>query len=100
VDYIEEHLREPLTLHDIAEHAGASVRSVQQGLHDELGLAPMAYLRDRRLERARGELADAVPTDGLTVTKVAERWDFTHLSSFAALYRKRWGETPSQTLRR
>jgi AraC-like DNA-binding protein len=76
------------------------VRTVQQGFHDELGVAPMAYLRDRRLERARQELVDAEPSDGITVTAVAGHWGFTHLGAFAGLYKNRWGETPSQTLRR
>lgn len=100
LDYIEQHLSEPLTMTRIAEYAGVSVRSIQQGFHDELGVAPMAYLRGRRLERAREDLTDANPSDGITVTAVAERWGFQHLGSFAVLYRRRWGESPSQTLRR
>jgi AraC-like DNA-binding protein len=100
LDYIERHLSEQITMSEIAEHVGASIRSVQQGFRDELGVTPMTFLRDRRLERAREDLADAEPSDGVTVTMVAERWGFTHLSSFAVLYRKRWGESPSQTLRR
>lgn len=100
LDYIERNLSEPLTMNDIAESIGVSVRSIQQGFRDELGTTPMAYLRDRRLERAREELADAEVSDGVTVTSVAEHWGFTHLSSFAVLYRKRWGESPSETLRK
>lgn len=100
LDYIEGHLSEPVTMSDIAEHVGSSVRSIQQGFRDELGVTPMAYLRDRRLERAREELVDADPAEGVTVTGVAEHWGFNHLGSFAVLYRKRWGESPSETLRR
>jgi AraC-like DNA-binding protein len=100
LDYIEQHLSEPLTMDAIAEHAGVSIRSIQQGFKDELGVTPMAYLRERRLERVREELTDAEAADGVTVTEVAERWGFNHLGSFAVLYRKRWGESPSQTLQR
>lgn len=98
LDYIERHLSEPLSMDAIAEHVGVSVRSIQQGFKDELGVTPMAYLRERRLERVREELTDAAAGDGVTVTEVAERWGFNHLGSFAVLYRKRWGESPSQTL--
>ena len=66
LDYVERHLSEPITMDDIAEHAGASVRTVQQGFHDELGVTPMTYLRDRRLERAREELTDAQPSDAVS----------------------------------
>jgi AraC-like DNA-binding protein len=100
IDYIEHHLSEQISMTDIAQHAGASIRSVQQGFRDELGMTPMAYIRDRRLERVRAELADATVADGVTVTAVAQHWGFHHLGSFAVLYRKRWGESPSQTLRR
>jgi len=100
LDYIERNLSEPLTMGSIAEHVGVSVRSIQQGFKDELGVTPMTYLRERRLERVREELTDAAAGDGVTVTAVAERWGFNHLGSFAVLYRKRWGESPSQTLHR
>lgn len=99
LDYIEAHLREPITIADIADRVGMSVRAIQQGFRTELGTTPMTYLRDRRLERAREELTDAIPADGVTVTQIAEHWGFTHLSNFAVLYRKRWGESPSATLR-
>jgi AraC-like DNA-binding protein len=100
LDYIEQHLSEQITMADLAEHVNASVRSVQLGFKEELGVSPMQYLRDRRLERAREELADAEPSDGVTVTDVAEHWGFHHLGNFAVVYRKRWGESPSDTLRR
>ncbi|MGH3794536.1 MAG: AraC family transcriptional regulator [Pseudonocardiaceae bacterium] len=100
LDYIEHHLSEPIAPQDIARNVAMSVRAVQKAFHDELGTTPMGYLRDRRLERAREELIDAVPVDGLTVTEVAYRWGFKHLSNFAVLYRQRWGESPSDTLRR
>ena len=100
LDYIEHHLSEAITLQDIARNVAMSVRAVQKRFRDELGTTPMGYLRDRRLERAREELIDAVPVDGITVTEVAYRWGFKHLSNFAVLYRQRWGESPSDTLRR
>jgi AraC-like DNA-binding protein len=100
LDYIEQHLSEPLTMAGIATFVGVSVRTIQQGFRDELGVSPMEYLRERRLERVREELVDATAGDGVTVTAVAERWGFNHLGSFAVMYRKRWGESPSQTLQR
>ncbi len=100
VEYIETHLSEPIVVADLANHVGMSARSIQQGFRDELNTTPMAYVRDRRLERSREELADALPSDGVSVTDVAIRWGFTHLGNFSVLYRRRWGESPSETLRR
>lgn len=99
-DFIEAHLGERLSMERIAENVHRSVRSVQQVFHDELGLSPVAYIRERRLTRIRDELTDALPAEGVTVTAVAERWGFHHLGSFSVEYRKRWGESPSETLRR
>jgi AraC-like DNA-binding protein len=99
ISYIDAHLAEPITMESIARNVHMSIRSVQQGFRDELGMSPMAYVRDRRLERVHAELADALPSDGVTVTDVATRWGFNHLGSFAVEYRKRWGTSPSETLR-
>jgi AraC-like DNA-binding protein len=100
IAYMEENLSWPIALPDVAKALDVSVRSVQKAFHDDLGTTPMNYLRDRRLERARAELADALPSDGATVTEVAERWGFGHLGNFSGMYRKRFGESPSETLRR
>jgi AraC-like DNA-binding protein len=99
VDYIERHLAEDLTLGKIAESAGCSVRSLQDGFRVEFNTTPWAYVRDRRLVRARSQLLDAGPGTATTVAEVAFRWGFGHLGRFAAAYRTRFGETPSQTLR-
>ncbi len=100
LDFMEAHLRDKITMADVARGVHMSIRAVQQGFREELGTTPMLYLRDRRLERARADLTDGLPSDGVTVTEVAERWGFHHLGGFAVLYRKRWGESPSETLRR
>ncbi len=99
-DFIETHLSERITMSMIAGNVHMSIRSIQQAFHDELGLSPVAFIRERRLTRVRDELTDALPSDGVTVTAVAERWGFHHLGSFSVEYRKRWGESPSETLRR
>jgi AraC-like DNA-binding protein len=100
IAYIEEHLSWPISLTDIAQALDVSVRSVQKAFHDDLGTTPMRYVLDRRLERVRAALADALPSDGVTVTEIAERWGFGHLGNFSVIYRRRFGESPSDTLRR
>jgi transcriptional regulator GlxA family with amidase domain len=59
----------------------------------------MAYLRAIRLELARSELAHAGRKGG-SVTGVANTCGIGHLSRFADDYQARFGESPSQTLRR
>lgn len=98
--YIDANLGSPISLADLAGAAQSSVRAIHQGFRDDLDTTPMAYVRDRRLERVRAELADSVPGDRVSVTRTAQQWGFGHLGNFSMAYRRRFGETPSQTVRR
>ena len=97
-DFIERNLARSISVRDIAEAADVSVRTLQNHFSDDLDQTVTGYVRDRRLERVRAELADASPA-GATVTTIASRWGFNHLGRFAVIYRSRFGESPSQTLR-
>ena len=99
MNYIDDHLAGRITMDAVAKAVHMSVRSIQQGFREELGMTPMTYVRERRLERVREELTDAIPADGVTDAG-GRTLGFNHLGSFAVEYRKRWGETPSETLRR
>jgi AraC-like DNA-binding protein len=99
VDAVHDEPERPFTVTDLAVIAGMSVRSLQEGFRRHLGCAPMAYLQRERLSRANETLRRADPAD-LTVSTVAHRWGFAHLGRFASAYRARFGEAPSETLRR
>jgi AraC-like DNA-binding protein len=88
----------PFTVADLAEVAGVSRRSLQQGFQRYVGMSPMTYLREVRLGRAHDELRFGDAAD-MSVAEIAYRYGFLHLGRFAALYRHRYGESPSQTLR-
>ncbi|QZY48911.1 AraC family transcriptional regulator [Mycolicibacterium austroafricanum] len=97
VEYIEEHLAEPMDVATIAAHVRLSVRSLQEGFQTSLGTTPMRYVRDLRLRQARRDLVAADPrSDG--VAQIAMRWGFTHLGRFAGQYRDAFGESPSDAL--
>ncbi|WP_034296316.1 AraC family transcriptional regulator [Herbaspirillum sp. RV1423] len=97
--YIEEHAHEPITVGDLAEYAGVSSRSLYSGFRRFRNTSPMHYLKEVRLRRVHEELLLASPTSG-AVTNVALRWGFSHLGHFTTDYKRRFGETPSQTLMR
>jgi AraC-like DNA-binding protein len=83
---------------DMAEVAGVSVRRLQEGFREYLGVCPREYLLDLRLERIHAELAEAGP-GAASVTDVALKWGITHTGRFAAAYRRKYGVAPSDTLR-
>lgn len=98
MEIIECHAAEPLTVEDVAEAVGVSVRALQEGFRRHVGTTPVSYLREVRLDRVRAELKAAAPGT-VTVTDVAYRWGFFHPGRFAIAYRERFGEHPSRTLR-
>jgi AraC-like DNA-binding protein len=95
---IEESPEQAWSIGGIAAAAGVGVRSMEDGFRRHLGMSPLAYLRERRLDRVREDLQIATPVE-TTVADVAYRWGFSHLGRFAAAYRHRFGENPSDTLR-
>lgn len=99
VDYIEAHTDQPLTVSMLAAIADVSERTIYAGFRKYCGMAPLQYLHTRRLEQARAELL-ATHTSGNTVAQIAHRWGFAHLGRFSQAYRQRFGELPSDTLRR
>jgi len=99
VEYIHAHAAEPVTIVDLSEAAGLSVRSVQESFRRVFDVSPLTYLRQVRLDRVREELLEAGPQAG-AVGDIARRWGFAHLGRFSASYAERFGEYPKQTLRR
>jgi len=97
--FIENNADRPLTVADIAEAARLSVRGLQLGFQRGFGITPMAYLRMVRLEAARADLLAADAADEHVAT-IARRWAFANPGRFAALYRDRFNERPTDTLRR
>ena len=98
IEFMERNAGASLSPRALARAGHMSVRTLHTVFHQELGTSAMAYLRAIRLDRVRGELLRVGP-DG-HVTEVAMRWGFSHPSRFAQQYRDRFGELPSQTLRR
>jgi transcriptional regulator GlxA family with amidase domain len=98
VDALQAEPGRPWTAARLADVAGISLRSLQEGFHRHVGSPPMAYLRGVRLARAHEALTHADP-DRTTVAAIAYRWGFAHLGRFAAVYRTRYGVMPSVTLR-
>ncbi|WP_347250443.1 AraC family transcriptional regulator [Zoogloea sp.] len=97
-DYMRAHLDTAITNEQLAELTGISLRTLFNSFRKFRGVSPMRYLRELRMDKAREELLDTGKLRN--VTTVATRWGFFELGRFAAEYRKRYGESPSDTLRR
>jgi len=83
---------------ELAAVAGVSGRTLQRQFMAFLGKAPRSVLRDINFDRARCELLQG--SAGARVADIAQRCGFPHSGRFSVEYRRRYGETPSQTLKR
>ncbi|MBI5278576.1 MAG: helix-turn-helix domain-containing protein [Burkholderiales bacterium] len=98
-EFMLQRLREPITVQEVTAACGVSRRSLFAAFQAHHACGPMAWLRQRRLEAARG-LLEKPARDGLRVADVALELGFAHVGEFAAAYGRAFGETPSVTLRR
>ncbi|MGI6247676.1 MAG: helix-turn-helix domain-containing protein [Pseudochelatococcus sp.] len=99
VDYIDAHRADDITLVDLIRVAGVSARTLQYGFTERFGVGPMTYLKRLRMQCVRDALRSA-PPESCSVGNVAAQWGFYNGSAFARVYRRMFGELPSETLSR
>lgn len=97
LDHIATHIDGTLTVRQVADAVGTSVRSLQQGFQRHRQTSPQAHLKAVRLARVRAELLDGNARG--SIEEVARRWGFINRGHFALDYREAFGELPSETRR-
>ncbi|MBL4791052.1 MAG: helix-turn-helix transcriptional regulator [Kordiimonadaceae bacterium] len=96
-EYMDANLAAHLNLDAVADELDIAVRTLTSGFKKFRGYTPMEFLRQRRLEKVRAELRQALPSTN--VTRVAFSWGFAHLGRFSKYYQQAFGELPSATLK-
>lgn len=96
--YMAEHAAELPTIAEVARAVGTSVRTLSGAFRAFRGYAPSAFLRAQRMQGVHRALRAARPDE--TVAWVASQWGYVNMGEFARSYRLRFGELPSETLRR
>ena len=92
------HCAAPIRITDIAAAAGCSVRTVGAVFRHFRGRTPLDALHAIRLEQVHGELSRGA--GDASVGAVARRYGFTNASRFVTAFRRRFGETPLDVVRR
>lgn len=85
------HLDRPLTLADLARHAGVSVRTLTRRFHAESGVSPVQWLLHQRIKRAK----ELLETTGLPMDQVAHACGLGTADSLRKHLVRRTGLTPS-----
>ncbi|SAL84608.1 AraC family transcriptional regulator [Caballeronia terrestris] len=92
IEYIEDNLGEPITLNEIAEHAGLSRMHFAAQFKRATGLSPHAFLMERRLETAKSLLIE----NRLPIVQIAFTVGFNSQAHFTTVFHKATGITPGR----
>jgi AraC family ethanolamine operon transcriptional activator len=95
--WIDTNLHRPIPLSDLVEQSGYSQRSLRNFFQERFGCGPIHWIRTRRLDSARTRLLSPEPTD--TVSLIAARFGYPHLSQFSRDFQKAYSVRPSDLLR-
>jgi AraC-like DNA-binding protein len=94
-EYIRSHVKQDLTIPQIASAMQCSSRSLQTAFARHYGSSPSQFLRTCRLEAARIELHKG----NKTITEVAMEYGFSNIGRFAKYFQQHFGKPPSAILR-
>lgn len=92
IQFIREHLSEPITNEDVAKAVGLSRTRLQVRFRDEVGASLHAFLAEMRLRRAER----LIQSTNLTFADIAERCGFRHHEYLGYILKKARGITPRQ----
>jgi transcriptional regulator GlxA family with amidase domain len=81
---------------DLSRIAGINQRTLSRAFREVRGIGPHRFLQYLRLNEVKRVLS----SEEGTITQAAMRFGFRELGKFGVLYRKAFGESPSETRRR
>jgi transcriptional regulator GlxA family with amidase domain len=88
-------LSDPVSIPEAAQAIGVSERTLQRTMHRVLGVSPVRFIQDLRIEQA----SHLLRTTDLTLETIARRVGYEHANTLRVLLRERTGRT-ARSLRR
>lgn len=98
MEFMQENIGRPITMHLVAQASGVSIRALELGFREFKDTTPSAYLKTIRLRAVRQQLLD--PFNNESLREICLKWGFAHFGRFASLYSTSYGEKPSETRKR
>jgi len=92
IQYLDEHLHEPITMRDIADYLFMNASYFSVLFKEQTGLTFSEYLTRRRVQRAKEMLA----TTRLAVAEIAEQVGYQTAKYFVKVFRTLEGVSPGQ----
>jgi AraC-like DNA-binding protein len=97
--FLEQNINATYTIADMVEDLQVSKRTIQHGFKHYLGFTPKEYQQYIRLNGIRDTILN-VKDPHTTLSEIAARYNYYHLGHFSTEYKKFFGESPSETLRK
>ncbi len=97
-EYMRAHLKNPITISDLIQICDCSRNVLFSAFRSTRGYTPMEFLTEQRLHHAREQLLKS--NYNASVSAIAADGGFVSPSWFSQVYKKRFGELPSETLRK
>lgn len=94
IRYMEQNFSEAITLRDLSKAAKCSPATLARKFESETNLSPIAFLRARRLEKAR----ELLKTGRYSVSDVSLLVGYEDLSAFSASFKRKFRTLPSRVL--
>ena len=98
-DYLKENFEDEISIEQIAKELSISKRQLHDRFRSFYGLTPKKYLQVLRLHEVHKILLSST-TESTTVSEIAFKYGFRHLSFFTQEYKKLFNELPSESLKR
>jgi AraC-like DNA-binding protein len=96
---LEQNINATYTIADLVDDLQISKRTIQHGFKHYLGFTPKEYQQYIRLNGIRKTIL-SVKDPRTTLSEIAANYNYSHLGHFSVEYKKFFGESPSETLRK
>jgi AraC-like DNA-binding protein len=88
--YLDQHFHQTVSLSQLARVANLSPRHLSDLFRRQLGMTPLQYLTEKRMQRAW----QLLEVGELNVQQVADRVGYSNLAAFSDRFRKHFGQSP------
>jgi AraC family transcriptional regulator len=92
VQFIEQHLKAPISVQDVADAAGYSVYHFSRTFNRVIGHSPYDYIMRRRLSESARELVES----GKRIIDVAFEYQFNNPETYSRAFRRMFGVLPNE----
>ena len=97
LEFLREADWSSLSVPELCSKTGVSQRTLEYAFQEHFNLTPISFIKKLRIHSIRRKLLTADSSE-LTIADTAHQFGIYDMGRFASIYKKNFGELPSQTL--